>query len=131
MGSLLSGAVSGLMIVFRSVSLLIRLLSAFLLPMIKKGSKKYLESFLKKNENILNHPEYKHINLFFLLLFNVVNYKYLYENQLPNLIDSISEQDEIHPCINTISRYGGRVDTNLPRLHWMPNADKTVWGKLH
>ena len=52
------------------------------------------------------------------------------KKSLPGLINSIDENSTIHPCLNPIARPSGRIDSVFPKIHFMPNTDKTKWGKL-
>ena len=92
-----------------------------------KGSRNYIEFFMTKNETLLNSQ----INFkkFIEMIYWLLKYQYISKYQLPHLLENIDDSNEIHPCINTISRPGGRLDSTLPRFHFMPNTDKTIWGK--
>jgi len=96
----------------------------------KNGSRDYIQAFIVKNNNRINLIDNIEFKKFITLLLTLLKYSYVYRIQLPKLVDIIDNNNEIHPCINTIGKPGGRFDTTLPRFHWMPNPDKTIWGKF-
>lgn len=92
----------------------------------KKGSLQYFDAFFIKNN--LNLNKYSKVYELITHITSLLRCKYINSVTLPDLIKVVKD-NQINPCINTIARVGGRVDSTLPRFHWLPNTEKTIWGR--